>query len=433
MVNLIIIALFIIIIIGNNMRDRYLKVFKRSVVLLIILFVIVCFSFGVSYSNFIFSSTEHRAVEMHIDKLLYAIKINNEPVSEITVNPGINVYNVEIESLNKITSYYKLIVEQNDLKVYYLANNTNNKIDGYGKNNTRLVIFNSSNNNIKTKFLINGGYINNSLDDITVNNGYAEIKQLNIGEYITYNTNNSYNLDNDYSDEENSVINTNNNSYRILSVNDDNTIDIISENSVLLNNLVFSGSNGYNNFAYIINDIVNKVFSNNNTVYVRNININDIEKYTDNKIVNYNNIKSLNKELYIPTILEYDKNIVINGNNNETHNNDEFMLLDKLNSNKVVSSIVLSEPTISEYEFNNPIYSELFMNSNYLLSNRIVEVDNDNLLYGVYQIDNSSINFNNIYDSLNNDYSLTNIYVKPIIRLSNNTKIDLVNNKLEVK
>ena len=415
------------------MRDRYLGVFKRSMVLLSILFVIVCFSFGVSYSNFIFSSTEHRAVEMHIDKLLYAIKINNEPTSELDVKPGINVYTVEIESLNKISSYYKLITEKNDLNIYYLANNTNNKIDGYGKNTTRLVIFNNTSSNIKTKFLINGGYINNKIDDISVNSGFREITQLNIGEYITYNTNNSYNLDNDYSSEEDSIINTNNSLYRILSVNDDNTIDIISVNSVLLNNLTFNGANGYNNFAYIVNDICNKVFSNNNTVYVKNVNINELEKYTSTKIVNYDNIKSINKLLYIPKILEYEKNVIIDGNTNETYSNDELLLIDKLNSSKPITSIVISEPNILEYEFNNPIYSELFMNSNYLLSNRIIKSDDDNLLYGVYQVEDKNIIINELYDSLDNDYSISDIYVKPIIRLSSKTKIDLVDNKLEVK
>ena len=415
------------------MRDRYLGVFKRSMVLLSILFVIVCFSFGVSYSNFIFSSTEHRAVEMHIDKLLYAIKINNEPTSELDVKPGINVYTVEIESLNKISSYYKLITEKNDLNIYYLANNTNNKIDGYGKNTTRLVIFNNPNSNIKTKFLINGGYINNKIDDISVNSGFREITQLNIGEYITYNTNNSYNLDNDYSSEEDSIINTNNSLYRILSVNDDNTIDIISVNSVLLNNLTFNGANGYNNFAYIVNDICNKVFSNNNTVYVKNVNINELEKYTSTKIVNYDNIKSINKLLYIPKILEYEKNVIIDGNTNETYSNDELLLIDKLNASKPITSIVISEPNLLEYEFNNPIYSELFMNSNYLLSNRIIKSDDDNLLYGVYQVEDKNIIINELYDSLDNDYSISDIYVKPIIRLSSKTKIDLVDNKLEVK
>ena len=415
------------------MRDRYLGVFKRSMVLLSILFVIVCFSFGVSYSNFIFSSTEHRAVEMHIDKLLYAIKINNEPTSELDVKPGINVYTVEIESLNKISSYYKLITEKNDLNIYYLANNTNNKIDGYGKNTTRLVIFNNTSRNIKTKFLINGGYINNKIDDISVNSGFREITQLNIGEYITYNTNNSDNLDNDYSSEEDSIINTNNSLYRILSVNDDNTIDIISVNSVLLNNLTFNGANGYNNFAYIVNDICNKVFSNNNTVYVKNVNINELEKYTSTKIVNYDNIKSINKLLYIPKILEYEKNVIIDGNTNETYSNDELLLIDKLNASKPITSIVISEPNLLEYEFNNPIYSELFMNSNYLLSNRIIKSDDDNLLYGVYQVEDKNIIINELYDSLDNDYSVSDIYVKPIIRLSSKTKIDLVDNKLEVK
>ena len=84
-------------------------------------------------------------------------------------------------------------------------------------------------------------------------------------------------------------------------------------------------------------------------------------------------------------------------------------------------------------EFNNPIYSELFMNSNYLLSNRIIKSDDDNLLYGVYQVEDKNIIINELYDSLDNDYSVSDIYVKPIIRLSSKTKIDLVDNKLEVK
>ena len=73
------------------------------------------------------------------------------------------------------------------------------------------------------------------------------------------------------------------------------------------------------------------------------------------------------------------------------------------------------------------------MNSNYLLSNRIIKSDDDNLLYGVYQVEDKNIIINELYDSLDNDYSVSDIYVKPIIRLSSKTKIDLVDNKLEVK
>ena len=52
------------------------KFFYKRFVVLFILLAVVCFSLGASYSNFIYTSSNHRAVEMHMNKLSYNIKVN---------------------------------------------------------------------------------------------------------------------------------------------------------------------------------------------------------------------------------------------------------------------------------------------------------------------------------------------------------------------
>ena len=62
---------------GNDMKERYIKFFKKELVFLLILLLVVCFSFGVSYSNFVYNSDKHRAVEMYTSSLKYEVTINN--------------------------------------------------------------------------------------------------------------------------------------------------------------------------------------------------------------------------------------------------------------------------------------------------------------------------------------------------------------------
>ena len=413
-------------------NKKYVVVIKRSIVALVILFVIVCFSFGATYSNFVYNSNDHRAVEMHISKLMYSIKINGNPVSEIDIKPGISRLSIEIESLNEIISYYKLIVNKNDdLSVFYLDNSSSDKIKNNEKTTVNLLVFNSSSSNIKAKFLINGGYVINSISDIKVDEGYTEINKIGVGDYINYNVNNTYLVPSDYSTEEDLSITTPNTSFRILSINDDNTIDIISSESITLENVKFNGSNGYNNFNYIINDLCNSLYSRMNSI-VKNINVLDIEKYSKRNLFSSNNLIPINKEIYIPSVLELDDSVMVNGNTG-TLNSSDIILIDKLNSNKQVSSISIVENQLNNIEFDKNIYNELLLNDDYYVSTRMYSYDGLDLTYGIYNIHNGLLTHSNLYDSNNNDYEISNFKIRPIVKLLSNSKIGLNNNELEVK
>ncbi len=413
-------------------NKKYVVVIKRSIVALVILFVIVCFSFGATYSNFVYDSDDHRAVEMHISKLMYSIKINGNPVSEIDIKPGISRVSVEIGSLNEIISYYKLIVNKNDnLSVFYLDNSSSDKIKNNEKTTVNLLVFNSSSSNIKAKFLINGGYIINSISDIKVDEGYTEINKIGVGDYINYNVNNTYLVPSDYSTNEDLSMTTPNTSFRVLSINDDNTIDIISSESITLENVKFNGSNGYNNFNYIINDLCNSLYSRMNST-VKNISVLDIEKYSKRNLFSSNNLIPINKEIYIPSVLELDNSVMVNGNTG-TLNSSDIILIDKLNSNKQVSSISIVENQLNNIEFDKNIYNELLLNDDYYVSTRMYSYDGLDLTYGIYNIHNGLLTHSNLYDSNNNDYEISNFKIRPIVKLLSNSKIGLNNNELEVK
>lgn len=414
------------------MVDRYIGVFKKIIVLLVILFIIVCFSFGITYSNFIYNSDNHRAVQMHVNRLTYGIKINDEVKSEIELNSGINIVNVELESLNSIETYYKLIIQKNSkINAFYLDNPTCNQIKENEKVNIKLIIFNSSNDKIKTKFLVNGGYIINSKDDINVDNEYQEINRLNIGDYISYNVSNNYNIDSDYINSSETQISVSNRLFRILSINDDGSIEIVSYDPVILNNVYFKGANGYNNFNYIINDICSTVFASPNTISARNINTYDINKYLIKEIISYNSI-NIFYDLYVPTMAELENNIIVESKTGNLNNND-IVLIDKTNTNRFVSNVIVSKPMIKNIEPNDSIYQNILMNKEYYLSTRSMDYNDEYISWGIYKMSNSGLTNNVLYNSKNEEYIIDNVSILPIIKLNNNTKISLEDNILEIK
>ncbi len=422
------------------MKEKYIKFLKKNVVVLVILLIVVCFSFGISYSNFIYNSNNHRAVEMHIDKLNYSIKINNTNTNEITVSPGNSLIELEIESLNKINTFYKLFyLENTNLNLYIYENNTDGTIDGNSKIKIKLFISNNSSDSINCKFLVVGGYINNTLDDIKTPLNYKEIKdKISVGDYFEYkiDENKKYNLQKEFtqnnSDLELSAIKTN---YRILNINNDGTIDLIAEEAILLsNNMLLGGSNGYNNAVYILNDICNSLYSTKYSTNARNLNLDDIHKYTTTKLIEYNdNIKTYNMDsIYIPTIYEDEKNSIINN----IHTNG--VLLNSEGNNyitsnfKIVNSITLHETNninkITKNNFINDIYYELFIEKNnkyyspYYLSTRHIDATDESAIFGILSINNNEINNSKLHDIYNNTYK-SSLYIRPVITISNNVNI----------
>ncbi len=427
------------------MKERYVKFFKKNVVVLVILLIVVCFSFGISYSNFIFNSNNHRAVEMHVNKLKYNIKINNTLTNKIDVPSGNSVINIEIESLNNVDTYFKLLTLKSDyLDIYYLDQKPNDKINSNNKIIVKLFISNKTNNNVSCEFLVSGGYINNSIDDINVPNNYQEIiNKISVGDNFEYKIDDkTYNLNYDFLD--NIELHSINNGFRILNVNDDGSIDLISNESVSINSLKFKGAKSYNNIIYILNTILNELYSSKYSVNVRNININDINKYMKSNLEIYsNNIKTYTNQnnIYIPSLYENEIGSIINNQhlNGKVDKSENSSFIDS--NYKIVNTITLKEMNklnnIVEDNFKSYIYYELFIEKDnkyynpYYVLTRYSDTSEDNILFGIFGIKNDELYKSNLYDSNNNEYE-SSLFVRPIIRISNKVNIYLDKNIFKI-
>ena len=352
------------------MRERYISVFKKIFVIISLLLVIVCFLLGSSYSNFIYSSNNHRAVEMIVNELNYKVIINNTENDVVKVKPGINIYSVEIDSLNNTDTYFKLLASSSELNYFYLDNSTSGLIKSNDKYYTNILISNDSEETIDCKLIIGSGFINNTVDDIVIPSGYKEIKnKLSILDNIKFD---SYD-------------------FKILDINNDGSMNIMYNNTVNTNQKLI-GRDGYNNSNDIISSTINNMFNNSKILELRNVSIEDIEKYTNNKIVS-----KINKQY-----------------NSQT---DFFTSIDTLPTN----SIVINETVINN-NLSDSIYNEVFLNMNYILSNTFSRIEDNILYWGILCVNNNKIEYANLYNSNNENYE-KNIYLRPIIKLSNKINI----------
>ncbi|MBR4693741.1 MAG: hypothetical protein IKP07_02915, partial [Bacilli bacterium] len=183
------------------MKSKYISFFKKELIFLLVLLIVVCISFGITYANFVYNSEDKRAVEMFAGALSYNLKINGTYQNNIDLVPGSSIIDLEIESTNEISSYYKLLINKK-ITVYSIDGITKGVIGSNDKVNIRLYIVNPSNDNINISFIVSMGYLTNTLEDVKVNDGYYEIGKMK--EEITYS----------------------NKKWNILRINDDASIDI---------------------------------------------------------------------------------------------------------------------------------------------------------------------------------------------------------------
>ena len=113
------------------------KVQRIYFISLAIILVIVCFSFGKTYSKFIYTSSSNRVAEIFVNKLSYKFTINNKETNEITIPSGNSVLNISMTSLNEKENYFKLFYKENkNITVFLLKGNvsgkiSNNEIQGF--------------------------------------------------------------------------------------------------------------------------------------------------------------------------------------------------------------------------------------------------------------------------------------------------------------
>ena len=154
---------------------------------------------GMSYSNFIVASENHKVAEMYIGTLKYSMTIDGSTTNTLSVPSGETIVDVTITNENPIDTYYKLIYENNSnvsIKYYESTKDTNDNVTNYSSPNSKITskntntiklkITNSSTSSQKVTFKIVGGFATNTLNDVTVPSGYTIINTVETPSSNTY-------------------------------------------------------------------------------------------------------------------------------------------------------------------------------------------------------------------------------------------------------
>lgn len=416
------------------MKNRkYIKIIRNRIIMLTAFLILVCISFSTSYSNFIYKSSNHRAVEMMVNKLDYEFKINNVYTNELSIKPGNIVVEAEIMSLNEVETKYKLTYKNdNNIHIFYLDDIPSGSINPSETKKYKLFISNTSDKLIKVKFDVACGYANNSLDDVIITEGYKEIKNsFAIGMKVDYtpaNSNDHYDLDKELTGYvKNQTVYKKTLDWELLNVNDNGTINIISTSPVTIDNknnlLYLSGSAGYNNGVYLLNDVCNKIYGSYNASG-RNLNIEDIENNLSdlwNYKMYYNpqtNNGYISYDIYTFVPAQFLNNLSKSASG-ELITEEQFVKEDTLT--------ILVDYWTHEMEQDNfkSIYFDVFMNQKYntWLSSRYVNAFDSYALFGLSNINANVIGGNILYSSMGDTFTNSNA-IRPVVTITSAIYLD---------
>ena len=143
---------------------------------------------SVTFSSYIVTSNDHKAAEMYIGELKYSMEIDGSTTNILTVPTGETIVDVKVNNLNPVDTYYKLLYLKNTnitVKYYESTKDTNEVVTTYNKpndsvtssnsNTIKLQITNSSTSSQNIALTMKGGYITNTVEDITTPSTYSEI------------------------------------------------------------------------------------------------------------------------------------------------------------------------------------------------------------------------------------------------------------------
>ncbi len=180
----------------NNVLD-FLKEHKYLMVALVLVGISIVLS--ITYSNYIVTSNNHKEAEMYIGELKYSIEIDETTTNTLSVPTGETIIDVKVNNQNPVDTYYKLLYLKNSnltVKYYETTKDTdevvttyskpNDSIAGSNSNNIKLLITNNSTSSQNVAFTMKGGYITNTIQDITTPSTYSEITLVETPSTNTY-------------------------------------------------------------------------------------------------------------------------------------------------------------------------------------------------------------------------------------------------------
>ena len=154
---------------------------------------------SVTFSSYIVTSNNHKAAEMYIGELKYSIEIDGSSNNTLTVPTGETIIDIKVNNLNPVDTYYKLLYLKNTnitVKYYESTKDTDEVVTTYNKpndsitssnlNTIKLLITNNSTSSQNIALTMRGGYITNTIQDITTPSTYSEITLVETPSTNTY-------------------------------------------------------------------------------------------------------------------------------------------------------------------------------------------------------------------------------------------------------
>ena len=173
--------------------------FLQHYLVIIAVLIGISILLSVTFSSYIVTSNNHKAAEMYIGELKYSIEIDGSSTNTLTVPTGETIVDVKVNNLNPVDTYYKLIYLKNTnitVKYYESTKDTDDVVTTYNKPNdsitssnsniVKLLITNNSASSQNIAFTMKGGYITNTLEDITTPSTYSEITLVETPSTNTY-------------------------------------------------------------------------------------------------------------------------------------------------------------------------------------------------------------------------------------------------------
>ena len=173
--------------------------FLQHYLVIIAVLIGISILLSVTFSSYIVTSNNHKAAEMYIGELKYSIEINGSTTNTLSVPTGETIIDIKVNNLNPVDTYYKLLYLKNTnitVKYYESTKDTKDVVTTYNKPNdsitssnsniVKLLITNNSASSQNIAFTMKGGYITNTLEDITTPSTYSEITLVETPSTNTY-------------------------------------------------------------------------------------------------------------------------------------------------------------------------------------------------------------------------------------------------------
>ena len=173
--------------------------FLQHYLVIIAVLIGISILLSVTFSSYIVTSNNHKAAEMYIGELKYSIELNGSSTNTLTVPTGETIIDIKVNNLNPVDTYYKLLYLKNTnitVKYYESTKDTDDVVTTYNKPNDsitssnsniiKLLITNNSASSQNIALTMKGGYITNTIQDITTPSTYSEITLVETPSTNTY-------------------------------------------------------------------------------------------------------------------------------------------------------------------------------------------------------------------------------------------------------